>query len=192
MWQNFHPVFSARIRTHDLWNIASRPGRPTLISHLFTSKVFFPEFNLSLFPPPRDHSCTSALCYIPHGGINVYICAARTSPFVDICGRKWQEQERLFFALEIVFLLWQWFGTYQNSDHNSQMWSPSLVRLDLSRRKVAAISFLANIPTDNEDNTIKYDCLKVKSQNTHRWRKYHCTAGLHFDWFGFSSLTTHI
>ena len=41
------------------------------------------------------------------------------------------------------------------------MWSPSLVRLDLSRRKVAAISFLSNIPTDNEDSEMKLDCLKV-------------------------------
>jgi hypothetical protein len=41
------------------------------------------------------------------------------------------------------------------------MWSPSLVRLDLSRRRVAAISFLANIPTENEPNDINLDCLKV-------------------------------
>ena len=41
------------------------------------------------------------------------------------------------------------------------MWSPSLVRLDLSRRRVAAISFLANIPTENEPNDIHLDCLKV-------------------------------
>ena len=42
------------------------------------------------------------------------------------------------------------------------MWSPSLVRLDLSRRRVAAISFLANIPTENESNEIHLDCLKVR------------------------------
>ena len=41
------------------------------------------------------------------------------------------------------------------------MWSSSLLQLDLSRRRVAAISFLSNIPTDDEPTEIRLDCLQV-------------------------------
>merc|ERR1719414_1383658 len=34
-----------------------------------------------------------------------------------------------------------------------------MMQLDLSRRRVAAISFLSNIPTDNEPTEIRLDCL---------------------------------
>ena len=40
--------------------------------------------------------------------------------------------------------------------------------LDLSRRRVAAISFLANISTDDHVREIRLDCLQVKSDLFHR------------------------
>jgi len=52
------------------------------------------------------------------------------------------------------------------------MWKPksgdSLMQLDLSRRRVAAISFLSNIPTDNQPTEIRLDCL----QGTHVLRDF--------------------
>jgi len=51
-------------------------------------------------------------------------------------------------------------------------WKPrsgdSLMQLDLSRRRVAAISFLSNIPTDNQPTEIRLDCL----QGTHVLRDF--------------------
>lgn len=53
------------------------------------------------------------------------------------------------------------------------MWSPSLVRLDLSRRRVAAISFLTNIQAEDESGEIRLDCLKgTKVLRDFQHRKY--------------------
>ena len=51
------------------------------------------------------------------------------------------------------------------------MWSSSLLQLDLSRRRVAAISFLSNIPTDDEPTEIRLDCLQVIfNSNSWKWK----------------------